>query len=365
MKNKEILKLAAGLTLGLAFALPSAPIAQAASPTATEEKEKSEKEKFDELYKLAEENLAILKNVKKLPKYKNASSKIVRSYDSLLRTFEEQFIATKNEKDRFTKDEEYYNSAFNLRIKMQDAIEEYNKLDGQATDRTDLLTLTSEELNYKATEEYRLASDSLKAAYDQAIKEANDALSKGAYITNVEKEYAENKVLNAKAAIRKAYDSVNAAKKLTEEIKKANEIAKDKALYTEKSYQVFNAALIAANTTKENAKSTLEQYQSALNALESAIESLEKLPTTEDEKKKEQIKNLKEAIYENEKIVKAARFLLDETPKTVEGVKDKLLKQIEKSEALTSKAKITLKRLEGIKGWLIQKQKAKLVKNYC
>lgn len=66
-------------------------------------------------------------------------------------------------------------------------------------------------------------------------------------------------------------------------------------MYTEKSYNVFKKALIAAKTTAESTNSTLNQYKTSLEALQEAKKSLVKVDTKEEKELAKLIEELKAA----------------------------------------------------------------------
>lgn len=121
-------------------------------------------------------------------------------------------------------------------------------------------------------------------------------------------------------------------------------------MYTEKSYNVFKTALLAAKTTAESANSTLNQYKTSLEALQEAKKSLVKVDTKEEKELAKLIEELKAAKKSNETKVSAAQWLLENTPDTVKKVKGKLEKLIKDSKAIIKEVDAYLSEYEKTRG---------------
>ena len=352
MKNKEILKLTAGFALSLALLAPASNISYATNTGNSNAVAVTSKDKFEATLNKVYLRLKEFQDVINSPIYVNSTfakrDAFRIYYNDLANNYE---TINKNHENGVYKTDADYDSANNtLAYRLNLANQKHDELDGKVVDKADLSELIDAEISFKQSAEYKTATQAQKEAYNTAIRNGKNALAKGAYLSKDDNTRVIDEIKSAVAAIIREYDRISLIAQLNDELLAAKEIVKNKAIYTTKSYEVFDAARIAATTTHENNSSTYDQVKSSLNALKSAKDSLEKLPTSEDEKKAKQIEDLRNAIKENDKMVAAANYLLKETPKTVESVKDKLLDLIKDAEAKTAKGRKALAKLEGIKG---------------
>lgn len=352
MKNNKLIKATAGFALGLALLAPTTNEVFATSTENTNAAELTNQQKFEEALKNTYSQIKAYEDILKKPVYINSSYNLQDEFNLQLNALKRDYNFIKNKYDEgsYKADAEFEQATNTLNYRLNATNQKYKNLNGEVVSKADLVTLTDEEITFKDSLEYISASEDLKKAYNDAIAVARDALGKTAYLSKEENNQAIAGIKNAKDAILRNYEKKTLITDLGDEILAAKEITKNKDVYTTKSYDVFDSARIAAITTHENKDSSYDQIKSALNALRSAKKSLEKIKTSEEEKREKQINDLRDAIKENEKMVAAANYLLEQTPKTVEGVKDKLLNLIKDAEAKTAKGKKALAKLEGIKG---------------
>lgn len=205
-------------------------------------------------------------------------------------------------------------------------------------------------------------STSFKNATQKAKQQYLDAYEKANryYVLNRQDESSVSKVLvdgyvknlkNAKAAIDDAYAPVANKEMLKEEIALASKLRNDADKYTEKSFETFKSALRLAETSIED-KSTIKtaaEYKEIAETLRSA-----RLALVEKEVKNEKLEELKEklkkAIDKNKIAVQSAEFLLENAPKQVAPVKDKLIKLLTDAKETIRKSEEYLNELKGIKG---------------
>lgn len=204
-------------------------------------------------------------------------------------------------------------------------------LDGKAVDNSELFDLYYKDKEFKDTY-YKKATKAQKEAYDKAKTDAYKVLLKGDNVSAKEYNDALKALKDARNDIINSSDKEKVFENLKKEIAEAEKL--DKSLYTEKSYNVFKKALIAAKTTAESANSTLDQYKTSLEALQEAKKSLVKVDTKEEKELAKLIEELKAAKKSNETKVSAAQWLLENTPDTVKKVKGKLEKLIKDSKAI-------------------------------
>lgn len=345
MDNKKILRTAAGLALGLALLAPGANEVYATSTNTNQTVEKTKKEKFDEKLEQAKTRLDELKKDQEAIVYKNANLELQTDFVAYINLLSEEI--TKQDTNKATYDDAKYEAGtYALNVALQNAEARREKLNGKVVDTRELYNLTSTDAAFRATDAYTTATDAQKTAYEEALKKANEIMGKGNTVLNTEYEEAYNKLMEARGAIDTGMEAKLAKEKLENEIKLAADIKKDKDIYTEASYDKYNKALIAANTTVNTANATLEQYQASLNALQSAKTNLAKKATADDEALAQSIADLKKALHKNEVMVEAAEYLLTNTPKTVENVKDKLEKVLADSKAAAASAREFLDEIE-------------------
>ena len=228
-------------------------------------------------------------------------------------------------------------------------------LNGQKATLVDLKTLLDEHEAFIESKAFKNSSLKAQRAYLDAYSEANRYYVLNRYEENsVSKEKVDSliKVLKAtKADIDNAYSQVANKESLKEEIATSSKLRNDADQYTEKSFETFKAALRLAETSVED-KSTIKagaEYKEIEETLRSARLALVKKNTT-NEKLEELKAKLKKAIDQNKVAVQSAEFLLENAPKQVAPVKDKLVKILNDAKATIKKSEEFLDKLNGIKG---------------
>lgn len=352
MKNKKYLKAGLVLALGVSFLLPANNISYASSTTVDTTIDVSQlnsaKEKYKKTYDVVLTKYTELKKVTESVLYINATKESAKVDFSL---YLNNLIKTLNDysddkvKD-YTKESQYEEAISKLNKALKYAEEKKAALDGKAVDNSELYDLYYKDKEFKDTY-YKKATKAQKEAYDKAKTDAYYILLD----VNVSaKEY--NDALKALKDARNDIINSSDKEKVFEDLKK--EIAEaeklDKSLYTEKSYNVFKKALLAAKTTAESANSTLDQYKTSLEALQEAKKSLVKVDTKEEKELAKLIEELKAAKKINEQRVSAAQWLLDNTPETVKNVKGKLENLIKDSKAIIKEVDAYLAEYEKTRG---------------
>lgn len=352
MKNKKYLKAGLVLALGVSFLLPANNISYASSTTVDTTIDVSQlnsaKEKYKKTYDVVLTKYTELKKVTESVLYINATKESAKVDFSL---YLNNLIKTLNDysddkvKD-YTKESQYEEAISKLNEALKYAEEKKAALDGKAVDNSELYDLYYKDKEFKDTY-YKKATKAQKEAYDKAKTDAYYILLD----VNVSaKEY--NDALKALKDARNDIINSSDKEKVFEDLKK--EIAEaeklDKSLYTEKSYNVFKKALLAAKTTAESANSTLDQYKTSLEALQEAKKSLVKVDTKEEKELAKLIEELKAAKKINEQRVSAAQWLLDNTPETVKNVKGKLENLIKDSKAIIKEVDAYLAEYEKTRG---------------
>lgn len=337
MKNKKYLKAGLVLALGVSFLLPANKISYASSTTTDTTivvtPLEASKAKYKKAYDTAKSKYEELKKVKESVLYINATKESAK-YDfsvlvnNLIKTLSD--YSPEKVKD-YTKDSEYETAIEKLTDALKYAEEKKAALDGKAVDNSELFDLYYKDKEFKDTY-YKKATKAQKEAYDKAKTDAYKVLLKGDNVSAKEYNDALKALKDARNEIINSSDKEKVFENLKKEIAEAEKL--DKSLYTEKSYNVFKKALIAAKTTAESANSTLDQYKTSLEALQEAKKSLVKVDTKEEKELAKLIEELKAAKKTNETKVSAAQWLLENTPDTVKKVKGKLEKLIKDSKAI-------------------------------
>ncbi len=351
MKNNKLIKVTAGFALGLALLAPTTQESFATDTTSTAVMIAEKKELEDKLAN-AKIKLDTFKEVENKPRYFNADKAIKNDYDVYYNNLLDLDYRIRKdlEENKYIDSTQIEMDRDELNFAIIQLNDRYEKLNGKVVDSTELNILVLEESTMNESLEYKSAPQTLKDAYNKAIKDGQDALKKGSYLPKEENDRVVREIKAAKADLFKNYKKQGLIKDLQEEIDKAKKIEEDKDLYSKKSYGVFNAAKIAAITTLENQSSSYEQVESALETLKSAKESLEKVKLTDAEKKAQQIEKLEKAIERNKISVAAAKTLLEKYPHTVKDIQKELEEAIKDSEAILAKAEKALNKEKGIRG---------------
>lgn len=349
MKNK-FLKSTLILALGLSVLAPNVSKSYAAETTsASEESVKTAKEKYQESYAYAKEKFEELKEYKKDVRYineKNQDNK--RLFDSYLGSLKSTLSEYNEEATTNYTSKQYDDAIIAIDNALAKAIEYKDNLKGQRVSNRELNELVDIDATFRSSDAFKNASADQQTAYKLAIDKAKKALSKFDQVPEVEYEKALKDLKSARESIQKTEEESKVKDELVKEIKAANEVEKD--LYTEKSYQAFKKSLLAAQTTANTSNATVEQYQANLEALKAAKDSLVEVDSKEDKAFQELISDLKESLEENKVKVRAVNFLFENTPKTVENVREKLEALLKESEELVKQTQAFLDEIENIQG---------------
>lgn len=352
MKNKKYLKAGLVLALGVSILLPANKISYASSTTTDTTivvtPLEASKAKYKKAYDTAKSKFEELNKVTKSVLYINATKETAKyefsaALNNLIKTLSDY---SSDKVKNYTKDSQYEEAISKLNEALKYAEEKKAALDGKVVDNSELFDLYYKDKEFKDTY-YKKATKAQKEAYDKAKTDAYNILLD----VNVSaKEYndALKALKDARNDIINSSDKEKVFENLKKEIAEAEKL--DKSLYTEKSYNVFKKALIAAKTTAESANSTLNQYKTSLEALQEAKKSLVKVDTKEEKELAKLIEELKAAKKSNQTKVSAAQWLLENTPETVKKVKGKLEKLIKDSKAIIKEVDAYLAKYEKTRG---------------
>lgn len=353
MKNKKYLKAGLVLALGVSILLPANNISYASSTTVDTTIDVSQlnsaKEKYKKTYDVVLTKYNELKKVTESVLYINATKESAKVDFSL---YLNNLIKTLNDysDDKvkgYTKESEYEEAISKLNEALKYAEEKKAALDGKTVDNSELFDLYYKDKEFKDSY-YKKATKAQKDAYDKAKTDAYKVLLEGDNVSAKEYNDALKALKDARNDIINSSDKEKVFENLKKEIAEAEKL--DKSLYTEKSYNVFKKALLAAKTTAESANSTLNQYKTSLEALQEAKKSLVKVDTKEEKELAKLIEELKAAKKSNETKVSAAQWLLENTPDTVKKVKGKLEKLIKDSKAIIKEVDAYLDKYEKTRG---------------
>lgn len=349
MKNKKYLKAGLVLALGVSFLLPANKISYASSTTTdttivVSELEAS-KAKYKKAYDTAKSKSEELNKVTKSVLYINATKESAKYEFSLY--LNNLYKTLSDYSPDKIKDSQYEEAISKLNEALKYAEEKKAALDGKAVDNSELFDLYYKDKEFKDTY-YKKATKAQKEAYDKAKTDAYKVLLEGDNVSAKEYNDALKALKDARNDIINSSDKEKVFENLKKEIAEAEKL--DKSLYTEKSYNVFKKALIAAKTTAESTNSTLNQYKTSLEALQEAKKSLVKVDTKEEKELAKLIEELKAAKKSNQTKVSAAQWLLENTPETVKKVKGKLEKLIKDSKAIIKEVDAYLAKYEKTRG---------------
>lgn len=243
----------------------------------------------------------------------------------------------------------------NMAIATSDIKFALSLLNGQKATLTDLKDLLDKHAAFIDSQAFKDATAKAQRAYLDAYNEANSYYTLNRYEENsISKTKVDSLTYTLKAKkadIDDAYAQVANKEILKEEIALASKLRNDGDKYTEKSFETFKAALRLAETSVEDksTKRTGAEYKEIAETLKSA-----RLGLVEKEAKNERIEELKNklkiAINKNKVAVQSAEFLLENAPKQVAPVKDKLTRILKDAKETIRKSEEVLDKLNGIKG---------------
>lgn len=348
--NKKILKTSAVLALSTLLLVPANNNVYAAS-TNTEAKEtvKTPEEEFNETLDKVNKKIVEYDAFMKGYEYQNSDQNPQFKFNDALNGLKTAYQELRNE--TITQDELFrtYTKRLNDRL---DIIEEAKaNLNGREVDKTELINLTTEQSEFRASDAYKNAPKDLKDKYDNAVQNAWKTVGdNGLNLTNLQNELAINAVKEAKNEIIANDDRTKALDSLKEEISYIDDIRADKALYTDKSYNAYNNAAILAKSTIENPNSTYDEIKSANDLVSTARKNLTKKQTASDLNREEQIERLEKAIEANKQTKAAANLLKEITPNFAKQNREKLNDLIKKSDEIVARSTKVLNQLKGIRG---------------
>ena len=349
MTNK-ILKASAALAIGTLLLVPSTKEVYAASTDTAVSTELSTAEKeFKEA--LDKVNTKIVEYESYLLGYEflNSDEKFQMQYTYALNGLQDTYEELKNTKTDNASFYRLYIKKLNSGVQIVENAKE--NLNGREVDKTEIIKLTTEQSQFRASDAYKNAPKELKDKYDSAVDYAWKTLGEnGLNLTNFQNELAISALEKAKKEIITNDQRTKALASLREEIAKINVINNDKNLYTESSYNNYNNASILAKSTIENPNSTLDEIKSAKDLIESSRKNLVKKQTASDISREEQIKKLKEAIRKNNETRRAAELVKKLSPNIAAKNIDYLNKLINNSKNIVSRSTKVLNQLKGIRG---------------
>lgn len=223
----------------------------------------------------------------------------------------------------------------------------------------------------KAKEELKNLDDTQKEALEKLIKEAEDLLANEKTSQDQINKSFEN-IRNAldknekEKAITKLKDLINEANKTIAENQESQEDIENLEAKIKKAVDILtnnDANLDQISKASEDLEEALEDFVSKLKDSkkdpsevkpEQPSDSDKEEPKPVDQQKpgkddedskqlNEKLEELKKSIYENKVAAAAARYLLENTPQTVESIKGDLEKLLKESEELIEKAEKILK----------------------
>lgn len=339
MKNNKLKKIILALALASVALAPSIKEAYATETTTSEKN-------YLEIYQEFKNTIKEAQEIKQNYKYKNADFYYQRGLDQDLKDAEAL-------EEKVSKSAPSDEAKINMATSTGNLKFAIKALNGQKASSKELDELLAEYEKFMKSDAFEHATLKQKTAYMDAYDKAkNYKILYGRDENTLEKVKLDahtKAIKDAKAAIVDAYAPAENKSVLKKEIALAAVLRDKKDKYTEKSFETFLSALRLAETSVED-KSTMKtakEYKDIADTLRNArLALVEK----EDENTKELIRSLEEAVEQNEVTVRAVNLLFELSPKKVEGVKDKLLAELEESKQLQKEAREMIAYLKGIKG---------------
>lgn len=228
-------------------------------------------------------------------------------------------------------------------------------LNGEKATLKDIKDLLDKHYEFIDSQAFKSATIKAQREYLDAYDNANRYYILNRYdediISKSKVDEYTNSLKKAKANIEDAYAPVVNKQVLKDEIAISSKLRNDGDKYTEKSFETFKAALRLAETSVEDKSNikTAAEYKEIADTLKSArLALVEK--EVKDERLEKQKERLREAVRKNKIAVQSAEFLLENAPKQVAPVKDKLTKILNDAKETIKKSEDYLKELEGYKG---------------
>lgn len=342
MKKNNITKGIIALTLATSFVLGAGQSSFAAEATSISQKEDVKKAFLDAYNELNGTYTECLSLRNKDYTYINATSYSKAAFDGTM-TQIANYIGSINT-DKAMTDAEKKAYIPEMKAKLEELKTARDRLDGKQVDSQTLTNLIDDARSFiRNDENYKAASQDLKAAFDLALTNAYTVYGKGDSLSKGEYERAVSELRDTKAAIIRYVKTEDTKKVLAKRIEEAESLLKDKKKYSADSVKIFELALTAAKSTAANPKASLENYEDIIQKLDTAKEDM--LGSDKDAKIKKALDKLKKAKSESEITVKACKTLLD-FPAIAKNYGDKIRAYLVKAEKVIKNANEVIAKYE-------------------
>lgn len=339
MKKNNITKGIIALTLATSFVLGAGQSSFAAEATSISQKEDVTKAYLDAYNELKGTYTECLSLRDKDYTYINATSYCKAAFDGTMTEIANYInsikAVTEAEKKAYIPE---------MKAKLEELKTARDRLDGKQVDSQTLTNLIDDARSFiRNDDNYKAASQDLKAAFDLALTNAYTVYGKGDSLSKGEYEKAVSDLRDTKAAILRYVKTEDTKKVLAKGIKEAETLLKDKKKYSADSVKIFELALTAAKSTAANPKASLENYEDIIQKLDKAKEDM--LGSDKDAKIKKALDKLKKAKSESEITVKACKTLLD-FPAIAKNYGDKIRAYLVKAEKVIKNANEVIAKYE-------------------
>lgn len=339
MKKNNITKGIIALTLATSFVLGAGQSSFAAEATSISQKEDVNKAYLDAYNELKGTYTECLSLRDKDYTYINATSYCKAAFDGTMTEIANYInsikAVTEAEKKAYIPE---------MKAKLEELKTARDRLDGKQVDSQTLTNLIDDARSFiRNDENYKAASQDLKAAFDLALTNAYTVYGKGDSLSKGEYERAVSELRDTKAAIIRYVKTEDTKKVLAKRIEEAESLLKDKKKYSADSVKIFELALTAAKSTAANPKASLENYEDIIQKLDTAKEDM--LGSDKDAKIKKALDKLKKAKSESEITVKACKTLLD-FPAIAKNYGDKIRTYLVKAEKVIKNAEEVIAKYE-------------------
>lgn len=339
MKKNNITKGIIALTLATSFVLGAGQSSFAAEATSISQKEDVTKAYLDAYNELNRTYTECLSLRDKDYTYINATSYCKAAFDGTMTEIANYInsikAVTEAEKKAYIPE---------MKAKLEELKTARDRLDGKQVDSQTLTNLIDDARSFiRNDDNYKAASQDLKAAFDLALTNAYTVYGKGDSLSKGEYEKAVSDLRDTKAAILRYVKTEDTKKVLAKRIKEAETLLKDKKKYSADSVKIFELALTAAKSTEANPKASLENYEDIIQKLDKAKEDM--LGSDKDAKIKKALDKLKKAKNESEITVKACKTLLD-FPAIAKNYGDKIRAYLVKAEKVIKNANEVIAKYE-------------------
>ena len=324
MKKNNITKGIIALTLATSFVLGAGQSSFAAEATSISQKEDVKKAFLDAYNELNGTYTECLSLRNKDYTYINATSYSKAAFDGTM-TQIANYIGSINT-DKAMTDAEKKAYIPEMKAKLEELKTARDRLDGKQVDSQTLTNLIDDARSFiRNDENYKAASQDLKAAFDLALTNAYTVYGKGDSLSKGEYERAVSELRDTKAAIIRYVKTEDTKKVLAKRIEEAESLLKDKKKYS------------------ADPKASLENYEDIIQKLDTAKEDM--LGSDKDAKIKKALDKLKKAKSESEITVKACKTLLD-FPAIAKNYGDKIRTYLVKAEKVIKNAEEVIAKYE-------------------